>query len=121
MESSSHSKLEGLRSREGDPGTQIIPGEKTRVSGAEVPVRDDAPTVAMKSTAPQKAAYAAQLRSAMENGSIAKGNVEIAALLGFAPALAALGTSTKAMNAGEFIKFILTDPNVKISISTGYD
>lgn len=78
-------------------------------------------TEVLPQTIPQMEEYVAELRDAIKSGSIAVGNVELAALLGFEPASRALGRSSKvkAMNSGELIKFLLTDPNLRITIDVG--
>jgi hypothetical protein len=95
-----------------------VPSGKSDDTGADLGASTDENTKILSQTIPQREQYVTQLREAMESGKIAKGNVELAALLGFKPAIQVLGREDKVkpMNSGELIKFLLTDPHLKITI-----
>ena len=70
-------------------------------------------------TAAQLDHLVGEIQSRIYEGRVAYGNVELAAMLGHKASQIALGReSMKSMSPGELVKFLLTDPNVKINIST---
>ena len=69
-------------------------------------------------TAPQTERMAEHITRRMESGELPEGNVELAAMLGHKPAIKALGRHPDmGMEPLELIKFLLTDPYVKITVS----
>ena len=71
-------------------------------------------------TAPQQKMQVSKLLEMMKSGEVAPGNVELAAIMGYAPAQKALGRkASKGLTVPDLIKFILTDPNLKVSINVG--
>ena len=71
-------------------------------------------------TAPQADRMASNIAQRVRSGALPEGNVELAALLGYGPAIKALGRNANMeMSAQELINFLLTDPNVKIRIDVG--
>jgi len=70
-----------------------------------------------QATAPQIQRFADELSRKVRDGQLPKGNLELAAVLGFKPAqLAMKRPQTDGMTTGQLIQFLLTDPNFKIQI-----
>jgi hypothetical protein len=69
-------------------------------------------------TAPQLHQAVQDIKGKIEDGTLSKGNVELAAILGSRPAQLALGRKpTAGMSANDLAEFLLTDPNLKIDIN----
>lgn len=84
------------------------------------PRRGPGETQELPATAAQNQRIAEELKERMTKGEISPGNVELAALLGSQPAQVALGRRAhKGMSPVELIEFLLTDPNLKITINVG--
>jgi hypothetical protein len=84
----------------------------------EKEARQETQKVDVQGTAPQLQRYAEQLRGRVESGELPRGNLELAAILGFQPAQIAMGRpKDKGMTPGQLIQFLLTDPNLNIKIS----
>ena len=74
----------------------------------------------MKATAPQLEKLANELRQRVSSGTLAEGNLELAAILGFQAAQVALGRkASQGMTTGQLIQFLLEDPNLRIQINVG--
>lgn len=97
----------------------------TDVSATDVSIKRPSETSKLKHavnqqhTAPQMSKLVGDLQARIYDGKLAKGNVELAALLGHEPSARALGRQVGDMSQEELIEFLLTDPNLKIRIRIG--